>query len=105
MAQRYATRSRSEAKAFLDHSLLGMRLIECTEITLQHSQRSPHDLFGSPDGMKFRSSLTLSALSNGGPSFAEALDVFYDGQRDAATERIFENWPDQSLATHLRLDK
>jgi uncharacterized protein (DUF1810 family) len=91
-AQLYAIRSRMEANAYLAHPLLGVRLLECTETVLQHTSKSANEIFGSPDDMKFRSSMTLFDLAHGGPSFGEALDLFYQGQRDEATARIYASW-------------
>ena len=59
MSQHYAIHSRAEAVAYLTHALLGARLVECTESVLQHADKSAHDIFGSPDDLKFHSSMTL----------------------------------------------
>lgn len=89
MAQRYALSSLDEARAYLAHPVLGPRLKECTRAALD-APGSAHDLFGSPDDMKFRSCLTLFAEA--APEerlFADALDRFYGGERDERTlERI-----------------
>src|SRR5690348_18193089 len=61
MAQRYAIASLAEARAYLAHTLLGARLRECTELVLAIHGKSAHDIFGSPDDLKFRSCLTLFA--------------------------------------------
>jgi uncharacterized protein (DUF1810 family) len=79
MAQRYAIRSRMEANAYLAHPLLGVRLLECTETVLQHTSKSANEIFGSPYDIQFRSSMTLFDLAHGGPSFGEALNLFYQG--------------------------
>jgi len=86
MAQRYAITSRREAEAYLRHPVLGPRLMECTRLMLAHPGRSAHDILGSPDDMKFRSSMTLfAAVSGKGSPFERALEVFYGGERDART--------------------
>ena len=59
MAQRYAIRSLNEAKAYLEHPLLGERLREWTEILLNLQGKSAKQIFGYPDYLKFRSSMTL----------------------------------------------
>src|SRR5476651_15341 len=59
LARRYAIASRLEAQAFLAHPLLGPRLIACTRAACQVEGRSAHQIFGSPDDLKFRSSMTL----------------------------------------------
>src|ERR1044072_813603 len=56
MAQRYAIASRAEAAAYISHSLLGLRLRECTRLVNAVEGKAVHDIFGSPDDMKFHSS-------------------------------------------------
>jgi uncharacterized protein (DUF1810 family) len=85
MAQRYALSSLDEARVYLADPVLGPRLRECTAAALD-APGSAHDLFGSPDDMKFRSCLTLFAEA--APEerlFADALDRFYGGERDGRT--------------------
>ncbi|KMQ80453.1 NTP pyrophosphohydrolase including oxidative damage repair enzyme [Candidatus Burkholderia pumila] len=73
MAQRYAIQSRTEAEAYLAHPLLGGRLVELTSIVNGWRDRSAHEIFGSPDDIKFHSSMTLFALSAADPAvFDEA---------------------------------
>jgi uncharacterized protein (DUF1810 family) len=48
MAQRYAIASRSEAEAYLEHPVLGPRLLECTRLMLDHADRSANEILGSP---------------------------------------------------------
>jgi uncharacterized protein (DUF1810 family) len=90
MAQRYAIGSRDEAAAYLKHPILGARLLTCVAAALASGERNPHALFGSPDDLKFRSSLTLfAAVAPEEPIFAEALAAFFAGARDSATlERL-----------------
>ena len=86
MSRRYAIRSVDEARSYLDHETLGARLIECTETVNRLEGRSAHAIFGSPDDMKFRSSMTLFELAAGpGSPFAAALDKYFAGSRDART--------------------
>ncbi|XUM24969.1 DUF1810 domain-containing protein [Bradyrhizobium oligotrophicum S58] len=85
MAQRYAIRSRSEAEAYLAHPLLGPRLVECTRLVLAVQDKSLRDILGVPDDAKFRSCMTLFDSISPGNVFAEALDRFCGGVRDAAT--------------------
>ena len=61
MAQRYAIQSLDEARAYLNHPVLGSRLRECCEAVLGVEAKSAHAIFGSPDDLKFRSCLTLFA--------------------------------------------
>src|SRR5215831_11299149 len=53
MSTHYAIHSRAEAVAYLAHPLLGARLVECIESVLQHADKSAHEIFGSPDDLKF----------------------------------------------------
>jgi uncharacterized protein (DUF1810 family) len=91
-AQYYAIRSRDEATAYLGHPVLGPRLVACTEAVLGVAGRSAHDIFGSPDDLKFRSSLTLFDSVGAGPVFRAALDRFYGGIADEATLAIMARW-------------
>jgi uncharacterized protein (DUF1810 family) len=86
MAQRYAIRSRAEAEAYLRHPLLGARLVDCAQALLSVKGKSAHEIMGSPDDVKLRSSLTLfAAISPPGSLFAIVLDRYYGGQADART--------------------
>ena len=77
MAQRYAIGSRQEAEAYLQHPVLGERLTECTLLMLRHEGRSAHAILGSPDDLKFQSSMTLFAdVSEKGSPFERALEGF-----------------------------
>lgn len=88
MAQRYAIGSLAEARAYLEHPVLGPRLRECVGLVLRHRDRSAHQIFGSPDDMKFRSCLTLFDRAAPDGVFDEALRAFFDGEGDAATGSI-----------------
>jgi len=82
MAERYAIRSRNEAEAYLAHDILGQRLRECTEIVNTIEGRSANEVFGHPDVLKFRSSMTLFEAVSDNPSlFETALNRYYDGER------------------------
>lgn len=94
-ARHYAIGSRTETRAYLGHPLLGARLLECTEIVFRHARKSAHEIFGAPDDLKFRSCMTLFNLARGGPVFEEALDIFYQGQKDEATPRIYASWKEE----------
>jgi len=86
MAQRYAIASIDEAREYLAHPILGKRLEECTKAVLKHPDRSANDIFGWPDDLKFRSSMTLfhrAAPDN--PLFTQALATFYGGAEDPNT--------------------
>ena len=61
MARHFAIASRAEAEAYLRHPILGARLRECTRLVSAVEERSIEDIFGYPDDLKFRSSMTLFA--------------------------------------------
>ncbi len=90
MAQQYAIRDRSEARAYLEHAVLGPRLVECTETLLGLIGVTAADVFGHPDDLKLRSSATLFAeISHPGSVFDRLLAKYYDGVRDPLTlERL-----------------
>jgi len=89
-AEFYGIGSLNEARAYIAHPLLGPRLILCTEAVLGISDRSLQAIFGSPDDMKFRSSMTLFALTAGNPDsvFQRALDRYCGGRMDERTVGI-----------------
>jgi uncharacterized protein (DUF1810 family) len=90
IAQRYAISSKVEAEAYLSHPVLGPRLRECTQLVINFPGRSLHDIFGSPDDMKFCSSMTLFAHATADNDlFVEALRKYCSGRFDPLTlERL-----------------
>ena len=89
MAQRYAISSLDEARAYLAHPVLGPRLRQCTELVLAVDGRDAHAIFGSPDDLKFRSSMTLFAKA--APQeilFGRALAKYFGGEGDTRTLEI-----------------
>ncbi len=90
MAQKFAISSREEAAAYLRHPVLGPRLRECARLVNLVQGRMIGEIFGSPDDMKFRSSMTLFARSTDDNGvFEEALRKYFGGVPDPATlERL-----------------
>ncbi len=90
MAREFAISSLAEAQAYLQHPLLGPRLRQCTALVVAANRRSIADIFGYPDDVKFRSSMTL--FLRAAPAervFSEALAHYFGGTLDAATlERL-----------------
>lgn len=85
-AQKYAIASREEAAAYDAHPLLGPRLRQCTQLVLDIEGRSLDEVFGYPDNLKFRSSMTLfMACAKDGDLFEAALDKYCDGAPDQLT--------------------
>jgi uncharacterized protein (DUF1810 family) len=86
MAQRYGIASLAEARALLAHPVLGPRLEECTTLVNAVQGRSAHEIFGSPDDLKFRSCMTLFAAARPGETpFQAALDRYFSGEPDPRT--------------------
>jgi len=90
MAKRFALSSLEEAKKYFDHLVLGMRLKECTRLVNGIEGSSVQEIFGSIDGMKFRSSMTLFVhATTDNQCFEEALQKYFGGEYDQLTvERI-----------------
>lgn len=86
MAKRYGITNVREALAYLEHPILGQRLIEISEAALSVSGRSATEIFGRPDDMKLRSCATLfSKVSNADSVFQRLIDKYFDGEADEAT--------------------
>jgi uncharacterized protein (DUF1810 family) len=91
MAQRYGITSLDEARAYLAHPVLGERLRDCCSLALAAQGGSAHDIFGSPDDSKFRSSLTLfSRAAPQEPVFGDCLRQYYNGIEDPATLKLLK---------------
>lgn len=87
-AARYAISSLEEADAYLRHEVLGPRLHECTRLVNRITGRSITDIFGSPDDLKVRSSMTLFArATDDNRDFVELLEAYYGGEEDPMTLR------------------
>jgi uncharacterized protein (DUF1810 family) len=85
-ARRFAIASQDEARAYLAHPLLGPRLRQCVTLVNAVEGRSAHDIFGSPDDVKFRSSMTLfAAAASDREIFLAALQKYYGGAPDPLT--------------------
>ncbi|HTO60112.1 MAG TPA: DUF1810 domain-containing protein [Bradyrhizobium sp.] len=85
MAQRYAISSRKEATAYLAHDILGARLVECTRLVLAVQDKTILAILGSPDDLKFRSSMTLFSAVSDDPIFDQAIAKYHAGEKDRAT--------------------
>ena len=91
-ARHYSIKSRDEVRAYLDHPLLGPRLVACTEILLHLEGKTAHEIFGFPDDVKLRSSLTLFAVVSGDPGsvFSRALAKYFAGEPDPQTIKLIQ---------------
>lgn len=91
MSEHFAIRSRAEGEAYLAHPVLGARLRECSSALLALGARSASEVFGHPDDLKLRSSMTLFAwVSEPRSIFEHVLDTLFGGERDAITVRLLE---------------
>ena len=89
MAQHYAIRDLGEAREYVQHPLLGPRLIEISEALLSLDESDPRRVMGSPDDLKLRSCMTLfQCAAPDQPVFGKVLDKFYGGQPDGRTLEI-----------------
>jgi uncharacterized protein (DUF1810 family) len=90
-AKRYSIKSIEEARQYLNHPVLGKRLLECTEAVLTIEGGSVSEIFDYPDDLKFKSSMMLfEKIAGSGSVFSSALDRCCQGERDATTLRLFE---------------
>ena len=86
MARTFGISSRQEALAYLDHAVLGPRLSECTHLMNLVEGREIEQIFGYPDNLKFRSSMTLFAsVASDNRVFQDALDKYFGGEPDPLT--------------------
>ena len=85
-SQHYSIGSLDEARAYLAHPILGPRLTECANATLGVDGKTAHQIFGSPDDLKLKSSATLFALVSADDSvFHRVLEKYFDGRADERT--------------------
>ena len=88
-SRRYAISSLEEARAYVEHPVLGPRLEECARALLQRTGASARDIFGGIDAMKLRSSMTLFHRADPDNAlYSEVLDRYFGGEPDSATDRL-----------------
>jgi uncharacterized protein (DUF1810 family) len=88
----YSIKSLEEARAYLDHPVLGPRLVQCAEAVLAIEGRMVSDIFGYPDDMKLKSSMTLfSSVAGPDSVFFSVLDKYFQGERDMHTVQLLGN--------------
>ncbi len=91
-AHYFGVTSGAEARAYLEHAVLGPRLRECVEIILV-AKGTAHEIFGSPDDLKLRSSLTLfAAVAPEELIFQKGLERFFAGEPDPLTLAALSGW-------------
>jgi uncharacterized protein (DUF1810 family) len=92
MSRRFAIHSKEEARAYLEHPLLGARLRICTQEVLNIQQHSVAAIFGHPDDLKFHSSLTLFAqVASDDSVFHQALNKYFHGIPDNWTLQLMDS--------------
>ena len=93
-AELFGISSLAEAQAYLSHDVLGPRLRECARLVNAIEDRSVDEIFGWPDNLKVRSSMTLFArATDDNGEFVELLDKFYGGDEDPATVNLLGERP------------
>jgi uncharacterized protein (DUF1810 family) len=89
MSERFGIASLDEARAYLDHPILGVRLRECAAAVLGTTGQTAEEILGSVDAMKLRSSMTLfHRAAPNEPLFTQVLERFYGGIADALTDAL-----------------
>ena len=89
MAHIYGISGLDEAKAYLEHPVLSERLYELCNELLKHKDKTAFEIFGSIDGMKLKSSMTLfSLVSKNHSIFDEVLECFFNGKKDEITVNL-----------------
>ena len=87
----YAIKSIDEARAYLNHPVLGPRLRECAEAVLAIEGRTASEIFPYPDDLKLKSSMTLfAAASEPGSVFVRVLDKYFAGRQDERTLQLLK---------------
>jgi uncharacterized protein (DUF1810 family) len=87
-SRKFAITSLDEARSYLEHPVLGPRLVQCARILTANRHRSASQIFGAVDAQKLRSSMTLFMRAGPDePVFGEVLDHFFKGRGDASTDQ------------------
>lgn len=90
-SQFYAIKDRAEAESYLAHPILGNRLVEISNVLLEIEEKTANQIFGSPDDVKLKSSMTLfGALGNTNPVFQSVLEKYFDGAKDGRTLELID---------------
>ena len=86
----YAIKSREEALAYLNHPVLGSRLLECANTVLEGEGKTVSEIFGYPDNLKLKSSMTLFSEVATDSVFVRVLDKYFQGERDPKTLELLK---------------
>jgi uncharacterized protein (DUF1810 family) len=87
----YAIQNKEEATQYINHPVLGKRLLEITKVVAEINGKTALEIFGQPDERKLQSSMTLfSILNNPNPIFQKVLDKYYKGMKDENTLQLIK---------------
>ena len=90
ISREYSIKNQQEAKDYLDHNILGNRLIEITRALMKIEQKSARSIFGYPDDLKLKSSMTLfKKISLDNKLFSDVLVKYFNGEVCERTEKYF----------------
>lgn len=91
-SKKYSIKSVAEARAYLEHTILGPRLLECANAVVRIDGLSAEEIFGSPDDLKLKSCATLFAhVSSQGSVFEQLIEKYYRGNRDFNTCQLLSD--------------
>lgn len=91
-AQYYAIKNSEETEQYLNHPVLGNRLLYCTNAVLAIENKTALEIFGEPDNVKLNSCMTLFAqLPNASPVFSRVIDQYFNGKPDTKTLALLGN--------------
>lgn len=98
MARRFELNNLEQAQAYLQHDVLGARLIECAELLLLHPDKSALGIMGTPDNLKLHSSLTLFAFASSSKKncvFDQLLNQYFESNYDINTIKMLKQLNEQ----------
>ena len=82
----YAIQSQEEANVYINHPILGVRLLEITEAFLSLENKTAYEVLGKPDNLKIKSSMTLfDSIQNENDLFDSVLEKYFEGNRCRGT--------------------
>jgi uncharacterized protein (DUF1810 family) len=92
-AKYYSIKNITEAKEYLAHPVLGKRLQECANILLNTNNKTVDDIFGYPDNLKLKSSITLfNFVAPEQKKFTAVLQKYFAGEQDKRTLEILKDF-------------
>ena len=89
-ARRYAIKSIEEAQEYLNHPVLGSRLLKCADTVYEIEGKTASEIFGYPDDLKLKSSMTLFSQVADNSVFVRVLDKYFQSERDTKTLQLRE---------------